>query len=171
MILDFSDPRDAQWGKGNNLESVRLNSGSVHGPGKLLYDGAEMTPLGTYWILKADIEAGKLVWQSDSGATGKVEIGFYLEDDGENGGFFGDSSVSDAYTLTINSVEINDAPSFTAGADQTAIEDSGSHVIANWATLISAGPSNESAQTLSFEVSNDNAALFEEGPSISAGER
>ena len=41
-------------------------------------------------------------------------------------------------------------------------------MVAIWATLISAGPSNESAQTLSFNVSNNNADLFEVGPSISA---
>ncbi|HYG02798.1 MAG TPA: Ig-like domain-containing protein, partial [Chryseosolibacter sp.] len=38
----------------------------------------------------------------------------------------------------------------------------------NWATLISAGPANESGQTVSFNVSNDNNSLFTVQPSISA---
>src|SRR5207249_2966336 len=37
-----------------------------------------------------------------------------------------------------------------------------------WATNISQGPANESAQTLTFQVSSDNPGLFSAGPSISA---
>ena len=67
-------------------------------------------------------------------------------------------TASDAFTLNVTPV--NDAPSFTKGADPTVDEDSGAFVMPGWATAISAGP-NESGQTVSFEiVSNSNTALF-----------
>lgn len=69
------------------------------------------------------------------------------------------------FTLTVNSV--NDAPSFTKGADQLLSENSPAQTIDNWATNISAGPPNESGQTLAFQVTNNNAALFAVAPAIS----
>ena len=69
------------------------------------------------------------------------------------------STTSAPHTLTITVNPVNDAPSFTKGADQSVTEDSGAQSVA-WATAISAGPANESGQTVSFTVSNNNAALF-----------
>src|SRR5262249_23451735 len=64
-------------------------------------------------------------------------------------------------TVSITVTAVNDAPSFTKGADQTVLEDAGAQTVANWATAISAGPADESAQTLTFQVTaNTNAALF-----------
>jgi hypothetical protein len=71
-------------------------------------------------------------------------------------------------TVTITVVSVNDAPSFTKGADQEVLEDSGPHTATGWATAISAGPANESGQTLSFTVTNDNNALFSTQPAINA---
>src|SRR6185369_8612470 len=65
---------------------------------------------------------------------------------------------------------VNDAPSFTKGADQTVNEDAGAQTVNNWATAISAGPADESGQTLTFQVTNNtNASLFSAGPAISSG--
>ena len=61
----------------------------------------------------------------------------------------------------------NDAPSFTMGSDQVHPENSGSRTVANWATDISPGPSDESAQSVQFIVSNDNNSLFTAQPTIS----
>ncbi|NOH04121.1 MAG: tandem-95 repeat protein [Chloroflexi bacterium] len=66
--------------------------------------------------------------------------------------------------VTVNCV--NDAPAFTAGPDQTVNEDAGAQTVAGWATGISAGPADESAQTLTFNVSNDNNALFSVQPAV-----
>ena len=55
---------------------------------------------------------------------------------------------------------VNDAPSFTKGADQTVNEDAGPQSVSDWATAISAGPSDEASQQLSFVVTNDNNSLF-----------
>jgi ELWxxDGT repeat protein len=77
----------------------------------------------------------------------------------------GSLSASETFTVTVNSV--NDAPSFTAGTNVTVLEDSGAYAAA-WASAISAGPANESGQTVSFNVANDNNALFSVQPSIAA---
>lgn len=63
---------------------------------------------------------------------------------------------------------VNDAPNFTAGADQTVAEDSGPHSIPGWASGISAGPADESDQQLTFEVTNTNTELFSTQPSVAA---
>ena len=74
---------------------------------------------------------------------------------------------STAFTLTVTPV--NDAPSFTKGADQTVLEDCGPQVVLNWATSLSAGPADEAGQTLTFYVVDDtNPALFTTAPAVSS---
>jgi CSLREA domain-containing protein len=76
-------------------------------------------------------------------------------------------SVTDTFLLTVNSV--NDAPSFTKGADQNVNNNADPQTVTNWATNISTGPANESGQTLSFAVTaNSNPSLFAVAPAISS---
>ncbi len=71
------------------------------------------------------------------------------------------------FSITVNSV--NDAPSFTKGANQTVLEDAGAQTVNPWATAISPGPANESGQTVSFVITaNTNTALFAAGPAVSS---
>ncbi len=75
-------------------------------------------------------------------------------------------SESSTFTLTVNSV--NDAPSFTKGADESVNENSAAQTVNNWATNISPGPLNEAGQTLAFQVTaNTNSGLFLVAPAIS----
>jgi MYXO-CTERM domain-containing protein len=78
----------------------------------------------------------------------------------------GTSTASTNFNLTVNSV--NDAPSFVSGGDVTVAEDSGAYSMA-WGASLSAGPSNESSQTLSFNLSCNSGALFSSQPAISNG--
>jgi large repetitive protein len=74
--------------------------------------------------------------------------------------------VTQAFTLIVTIV--NNAPSFTAGPDQTVLEDAGAQSVAGWATSISPGPPDESGQTVTFNVTgNTNPALFSAGPAVS----
>ena len=110
---------------------------------------------------------GDLSYTPAANANGSADITITLSDDGgtANGGV--DTSASQVFTITVNAV--NDAPSFTKGADQSVAEDSGAQSVAGWATAISAGPADESGQTLTFNVTNNtNAGLFSAGPSIAA---
>jgi hypothetical protein len=88
-----------------------------------------------------------------------------LTGDGGNTGTGGARSDTDAVPIAVTPV--NDAPSFTAGANQTVPEDSGPRTVPAWATNLSAGPANEAGQALSFVVTNDNNALFSVQPSVS----
>ena len=63
---------------------------------------------------------------------------------------------------------MNDAPSFTKDANQAVLEDAGAQGVAGWATAISAGPADESAQTLTFNVTNNNNDLFSSQPAIAS---
>ena len=71
-------------------------------------------------------------------------------------------------TFAVNVTAVNDAPAFTKGADQTVNEDAGLQTVTGWATGISAGPANETGQTLTFNASNNNNALFSVQPAVAA---
>jgi hypothetical protein len=71
-------------------------------------------------------------------------------------------------TFTITVTPVNDAPSFMKGADQSIFASAGAQTVPGWATALSTGPANESAQTLDFLVSNNNNAIFAVQPVVSA---
>ena len=109
---------------------------------------------------------GVLTYTPAADANGTATITMTLSDGGgtANGGI--DTSAAQMFTITVNSV--NDAPSFTKGPDQTVLEDSGPQMVNPWATAISAGPTDEAGQTLTFNItSNTNTGLFSAGPTIS----
>lgn len=129
-----------------------------------------------------DPKQGGLTWSIDEQAllgtasvatgTGLVQAINYLADTDNNGM---DSFVvrvvdseGDFDRITVNVLinPVNDAPGFTIGADQSALEDSGLQTVDNWITAISPGPANESAQTVQFVVSTDNPLLFDVQPVV-----
>jgi VCBS repeat-containing protein len=116
-------------------------------------------------VLPAVTSAGDLTYTPAVNANGVATVTVKATDDGgtTNGG--DDESPTQQFTITVNAV--NDAPSFTKGADQTLFEDAGAQSVSGWATAISKGPADESAQTLSFTTSNDNNALFSVQPGVS----
>jgi hypothetical protein len=110
---------------------------------------------------------GVLTYTPAANANGSATITLVLKDDGgtANGGV--DTSAPQSFTIVVNA--INDAPSFTAGPNQTVNEDAGPQTVNSWATGVSAGPTNESGQTLTFNIAgNTNSALFSAGPAISS---
>jgi VCBS repeat-containing protein len=109
--------------------------------------------------------AGDLTYTPAVNANGVATVTVKAHDDGGTANGGADTSAGQTFTITVNVV--NDAPSFTKGADQTLFEDGGSQSVSGWATAISKGPSDESAQTLSFTVGNDNNALFSGQPAVS----
>src|SRR4029453_7021081 len=82
--------------------------------------------------------AGTLSYTPAANAVGTATVTVRLRDDGgtANGG----SGTSPPPTFTITGTPVNDAPSFTRGADQTVLEDAGPQTVAGWATALSAGP-------------------------------
>ncbi|MBA3708453.1 MAG: tandem-95 repeat protein, partial [Planctomycetes bacterium] len=110
--------------------------------------------------------AGTLTFTPATDANGSAVITVVAHDSGgvANGGT--DTSVARTGTITITAV--NDAPSFTKGADQTVLEDAGAQTVSGWATAITVGPADESAQSVTFTVTTDNAALFTVAPTLSS---
>jgi hypothetical protein len=110
--------------------------------------------------------SGTLTYTSAPNANGSANITVVAHDNGgtANGG----SDTSAAQNFNIFVTTVNDAPSFTKGADQTVNEDAGAQSVANWATAISAGPADESGQTVTFAVTNDNNALFSGQPAVAS---
>ena len=101
---------------------------------------------------------GTLSFTSAPDANGVATITVLAVDDGgtTNGG----TDTSTPHTFTITLTPVNDAPSLTAGANKTALEDALPQSSGGWATAITPGPANESTQTVSFTASADDPALF-----------
>lgn len=122
---------------------------------------------GLFSVAPAVSPAGVLSYTPAANTSGAATITLRIADNGgtTNGGV--DTSATQNFTITVNSV--NDAPSFTAGANQTIGEDAGAQTVAGWATAISPGPADEAAQTLTFNiVSNSNPSLFSAAPAVNA---
>ena len=131
-------------------QTVCLHRHGHHQPGAVRSGGAP-----------AVSPAGTLTYTAAPNAAGSATISLTLSDDGSP------VATSAPQTFTITVTDTNDAPSFTAGAPQTVLEDAGAQTVAGWATAISPGSPDESAQTVSFSATPDTPALFSAGPAIS----
>ncbi|HEY0144233.1 MAG TPA: Ig-like domain-containing protein [Thermoanaerobaculia bacterium] len=108
---------------------------------------------------------GVLTYTAAADAYGSATVTIVAQDNGGTANGGADTSASQSFIINVQNV--NDAPSFTGGGDQTVGEDAGAQSVANWATAISAGP-NEGSQSVAFTVTgNSNASLFAVAPSIS----
>jgi VCBS repeat-containing protein len=78
-------------------------------------------------------------------------------------------SNSSSTPVTIRVNPVNDAPTFTKGADQTSSAGMPTQTVTSWATAISPGPSDESGQSVSFVVTipDDQKSAFVEPPAVS----
>jgi subtilisin-like proprotein convertase family protein len=108
---------------------------------------------------------GTLTFTTAANANGSATVTVRAHDSGgtANGGI--DTSALQSFIITITPV--NDPPSFIKGPNDTVLEDSGARTVTGWATSITAGPPDESGQTVAFTVSNDNNGLFAVQPSVS----
>jgi hypothetical protein len=73
-------------------------------------------------------------------------------------------------SFTVTVTPVNDAPSFTAGPNQTVDSSAGVQTVLGWASGFSAGPADEASQTLLgySVVGNTNSELFTVAPAIHA---
>ena len=156
----FSDPNDVP---ANLLLAVKITT--LPSAGTLNVSGTPV--VAGDMVSVADINSGNLKFSPDANANGTpyASFTFQVQDDGgtANGGQDLDQSPN---TFTITVTAVNDAPGFTEGADETVLEDAGAQTVPGWATAISAGPADESSQTLTFTVTNDNNGLFSVQPSV-----
>jgi hypothetical protein len=99
-------------------------------------------------------------------AFGAARVAVQASDNGGTANGGDDTSALVTFTITV--VNVNDAPSFAAGGAQTVLEDAGVQTVPAWASAISAGPANESAQQVVFTVTTSNSALFSAQPSVAS---
>ena len=71
-------------------------------------------------------------------------------------------------TVIITVIPVNDAPTFSNGGNQSICGNSGAQVVTDWAGPVNPGPSNESAQSVQFTVTNNNNSIFSVQPTIDA---
>jgi hypothetical protein len=109
------------------------------------------------------LAGGTLTYTPAANVSGSATLTLRVADNGGTAGGGQDTAVQFA-TITVKPV--NDAPAFTAGGNVTVLEDAGAQSL-SWATNVSAGPADESWQTVSFSVTTANAALFTQAPAIS----
>ena len=107
---------------------------------------------------------GTLSFTPAAGTSGSAVVTVSVSDNGSGAAPNVNTSPQQTFNITVN--PINSAPLFTKGADQTENEDAGAQSISNWATGI--GDGDPEVQTLTFNVSNNNNALFSVQPAISS---
>ena len=119
---------------------------------------------GLFGVQPAVASDGTLTFTPAADANGVATVTVAAVDSGgtANGGV--DSSGSQTFTITVGAV--NDAPGFTAGGNQTVLSILGAVTVPGWATGITAGPADESAQSVVFSVSSDNPGLFAVQPAV-----
>ena len=115
--------------------------------------------------LPAISATGTLTYTPAANTAGSATISITLQDNGgtANGGI----DTSTTKTFVINVATVNQAPSFTGGADDSMLEDSGARTDIGWATVISEGP-GDTGQTLTFTVTTNNNALFSVMPAVNS---
>jgi gliding motility-associated-like protein len=111
-----------------------------------------------------DPNTGNLTYTPAPDAFGEATVTLLLTDNGGTGNGGDDTFTTQTFLVTIRPV--NDEPTFTEGANQIVNEDAGAQTVSVWATAISNGAANESAQTLTFTVTTSNDALFSVLPSV-----
>ncbi|MBW4598802.1 MAG: tandem-95 repeat protein [Calothrix sp. FI2-JRJ7] len=95
--------------------------------------------------------------------NGIAKIQVTTNDQGNTGS---GGALTDTDIITVNVNPVNDAPTFTKGADITISEDA-ERYNETWATEITTGLLDDTRQRLTFIVTNTDNALFSEQPSIS----
>ncbi|MGB4442497.1 MAG: Ig-like domain-containing protein, partial [Coriobacteriia bacterium] len=105
---------------------------------------------------------GELTLSADGSFTYTPDANYWGLDQFTYRAFDG-SYYSNFATVSITVTPVNDPPSFTAGSDVALAENSGAYS-AVWATDISPGPFE--TESVTFEVTSDNTALFSVQPAI-----
>lgn len=109
---------------------------------------------------------GKLSFTPAHDAYGVAQVTVKLSDDAGKTSGGADTSAPQTFKITIRG--INDPPTFSGGADQTVLEDSGPKTVPNWATNITVGsPKEVPDQRISgFVATNDSPSLFAHQPAV-----
>ena len=149
------------------LTAAQLLSNDLRGPANESGQNLVLLAVGTAPVnCTVILNAGTITAYPSLDFNGIASFDYTIQDDGTIVGEPDPKTASGIVTITVTPV--NDPPSFTKGTDQTVLEDCGLQTVTEWATPMSAGPADESSQTLIFLVSNDNNSLFSAQPAVAA---
>src|SRR6185503_2196018 len=157
-VNEDSAPYSATW-------ATDISAGPANESGQTVSFEVSNANNSLFAVQPAIGASGTLTFTTAANANGSAMVNVILHDNGGTDSGGADSTVTTSFILTVTAV--NDAPSFTKGADQTVNEDAAAQSVAGWATSISSGPANESGQAVDFIVSNNNNPLFSAQPVVS----
>ena len=109
---------------------------------------------------------GALTYTPASNENGVTNVTVTAHDDGGTANGGSDTSAPQVFSITLTPV--NDAPTFVAGPNQSALSPLGPQTVAGWATGISPGPAHETGQNVLFAATNDNPGLFSAPPAVAS---
>jgi VCBS repeat-containing protein len=147
-----------------NNWATSISAGPADEAGQTLTFGVNNDNNALFAVQPAISPAGVLTYTLTANASGMATVTIVLSDNGGTANAGIDASAP--ATLIINVTDVNDEPTFTGGGNVTVDEDSGAYSNA-WASAISAGPPAENAQTVTFNVTNNNSGYFSVQPAIS----
>lgn len=129
-------------------------------PASISLLGPLATASGTWAITDVLTMPGFISFTPTANFNGTVSMTYTVNDF--------DPLTSNVATILLNVLPVNDAPSFSMGANQSVCENSGVQILNTWAGSILTGPANEAAQSLTFSVLNNNNLLFNGQPTVDA---
>ncbi len=142
---DESDPE----GDVISFRVESINGGTLTKNGVAVQNGITLLQPGDTWV-----------WTPPANANGALEAFTIKAHDG-------DSASTNAVQVTVAVSPVNDVPAFTKGSDIAVNQGASLQTYAGWVSNITTGPADESDQTVTFIVSNNNNAIFGTQPAIS----
>jgi hypothetical protein len=123
--------------------------------------------IGTYAI-DANISNLTMTYTFNEDEYGSATVTVILYDDGGLDYIAYGAADRITRTYVIEALSVNDPPTFTfsKGACIKVLENSGAHSFTEWAINVYEGAIHEEGETLSFDVSNNNAGLFSVNPDM-----
>jgi len=146
--------------------ATSLNKGASNESGQTLSFAVTNNNNNLFSTQPAVDASGNLTYTPAANANGAANVDVILSDDGGTANSGDDTFTTQQFTITV--MAVNDEPSFTKGANQEVDKNSGAQTVNGWATSLNKGATDESGQTLSFAVTNNNNGLFSAQPAIDA---
>jgi gliding motility-associated-like protein len=172
-LADPSAPQavddNASMNEDGSAITLDITNNDINGSGTIVVSTIDLDPSTTgqqtsmttsLGIFSLNTSTGIVTFNPIANAYGSTSISYTVADDNTT------PLVSNVATIYITILPVNDAPSFTKGLDQTVCENNSVQIVTNWAYSLNMGASNESTQTLSFIVTNNNNSLFSLQPYI-----
>ena len=169
FTIQVTNVNEAPQGTAEQYATNEDTALSVAAPGVLANDSdPDVGDTRTAVLVAGPSHAGTFALQANGSFSYLPELNFNGSDSFSYKVRDAAGAESDPVTVDITVNPVNDLPIFTLGSNPTVDEDAGPQTITGAASGIATGPADESGQALTFQVTNDNNALFSAQPTMSA---